>query len=84
MLCAIAAGYKILPEYNNLFYPFVLYHGVEEHLDLIVQGKQSDELLKVLFNCGYKFKDTDYSNMPSHDKITEAKIIFQKGFKYIE
>lgn len=84
MLCAIAAGYKILPEYNNLFYPFVLYHGVEKHLDLITQGKQSDELLKILFNCGYKFKDADYSNMPSHDKITEAKIIFQKGFKYIE
>jgi len=83
-LCSIAAGYKILPEYNSLFYPFVLYHGVEEHLDLIIKGKQSDELLKILFNCGYKFKNVDYSDMPSHDKITEAKIIFQKGFKYIE
>lgn len=83
-LCSISAGYKILPEYNSLFYPFVLYHGVEEHLDLITKGKQSDELLKILFNCGYKFKDVDYSDMPSHDKITEAKIIFQKGFKYIE
>lgn len=81
---AIAAGYKILPEHRSLFYPFVLYHGIEDNLDIIDREKKPDELLKILFDCGYKFKGADYSNMPSHDKITEAKIIFQKGFKYIE
>lgn len=83
-LCSIAAGYKILPEHRSLFYPFVLYHGIEDNLDIIDREKKPDELLKILFNCGYKFKNVDYSDMPSHDKITEAKIIFQKGFKYIE
>lgn len=82
---AILAGYKVLPEYRELFYPFVLYHGVEDCLDLIIdkESKKSD-LLYALFYCGYKFKNFDYSNFPWNREVTEAKTIFQNGFKYIE
>lgn len=81
---SILAGYKILPEYRKLFYPFVLYHGVENCLDLIDKESKSSEPLYALFYCGYKFKDFDYSNMPWKKEVTEAKTIFQNGFKYIE
>lgn len=81
---AILAGYKILPEYRELFYPFVLYHGVEYCLDLIEKEPKNNDLLYVLFYCGYKFKNFDYSNMPWKKEVTDAKTIFQNGFKYIE
>lgn len=81
---AILAGYKILPEYRKLFYPFVLYHGVENCLDLIEKESKSSEPLYALFYCGYKFKNFDYSNMPWNKEVSEAKTIFQNGFKYIE
>lgn len=81
---AILAGYKILPEYRKLFYPFVLYHGVENCLDLIDKESKSSEPLYALFYCGYKFKNFDYSNMPWNKEVSEAKTIFQNGFKYIE
>ena len=65
--------------------PFVLYHGVEDCLDLIIdkESKKSD-LLYALFYCGYKFKNFDYSNFPWNREVAEAKTIFQNGFKYIE
>lgn len=81
---AILAGYKVLPEYRKLFYPFVLYHGVENCLDLIEKESKSSEPLYALFYCGYKFKNFDYSNMPWNKEVTDAKTIFQNGFKYIE
>lgn len=81
---AILAGYKILPEYRKLFYPFVLYHGVENCLDLIDKESKSSEPLYALFYCGYKFKNFDYSSMPWNKEVAEAKTIFQNGFKYIE
>ena len=81
---AILAGYKILPEYRELFYPFVLYHGVEYCLDLIEKEPKNSDLLYVLFYCGYKFKNFDYNNMPWKTEVTDAKTIFQNGFKYIE
>lgn len=81
---AILAGYKILPEYRKLFYPFVLYHGVENCLDLIDKESKSSEPLYALFYCGYKFKNFDYSSMPWNKEVSEAKTIFQNGFKYIE
>mgnify|MGYP000922822469 CR=1 FL=1 len=83
-LSSIAAGYKILPEYRKLFYPFVLYHGVENCLDLIDKESKSSEPLYALFYCGYKFKNFDYSSMPWNKEVSEAKTIFQNGFKYIE
>lgn len=81
---AILAGYKILSEYRKLFYPFVLYHGVENCLDLIDKESKSSEPLYALFYCGYKFKNFDYSSMPWNKEVSEAKTIFQNGFKYIE
>lgn len=81
---AILAGYKILPEYRKLFYPFVLYHGVENCLDLIDKESKSSEPLYALFYCGYKFKNFDYSSMPWNKEVSESKTIFQNGFKYIE
>lgn len=81
---AILAGYKILPEYRELFYPFVLYHGVEYCLYLIEKEPKNNDLLYVLFYCGYKFKNFDYSNIPWKKEVTDAKTIFQNGFKYIE
>ena len=81
---AILAGYKVLPEYRKLFYPFVLYHGVEKCLDLIDKESKSSEPLYALFYCGYKFKNFDYSNIPWNKEVSEAKTIFQNGFKYIE
>lgn len=81
---AILAGYKILPEHRELFFPFVLYHGVEECLDLIEKKPKDSELLKVLFNYGYKIKNFEYSNTPWNKEITDAKTIFQDGFKIIE
>lgn len=81
---AVSVGYKILPKYKKLFYPFVLYHGVENCLDLIDKESKSSEPLYALFYCGYKFKNFDYSSMPWNKEISEAKTIFQNGFKYIE
>lgn len=81
---AVSVGYKILPEYRKLFYPFVLYHGVENCLDLIDKESKSSEPLYALFYCGYKFKNFDYSSMPWNKEVSEAKTIFQNGFKYIE
>lgn len=81
---AVSVGYKILPKYKKLFYPFVLYHGVENCLDLIDKESKSSEPLYALFYCGYKFKNFDYSSMPWNKEVSEAKTIFQNGFKYIE
>lgn len=82
---SIKAGYEILPEYRELFFPYVLYHIPTENLDLLSKKEKLPETVMVLFHCGYKLKNYDYNSIDNYNKsVIEAKTIFQKGFKYIE
>ena len=82
---AVAAGYKILPKYKELFYPYVLYHAPTKNLDLLTKKEKLPETAITLFHCGYKLKNYDYNNIDNYNKtVVEAKTIFQNGFKYIE
>ena len=82
---SIKAGYEILPEYRELFFPYVLYHAPTENLDLLAKKEKLPETVIVLFHCGYKIKNYDYNSMENYNKsVVEAKTIFQNGFKYIE
>lgn len=82
---SIKAGYEILPEYRELFFPYVLYHNPTKNLDLITNDYKRDEAATALFYCGYKFKNYDYNNMDNYYRaVVEAKIIFSNEFKYIE
>lgn len=82
---SIKAGYEILPEYRELFFPYVLYHNPPKNLDLITNDYKRDEAVTALFYCGYKFKNYDYNNMDNYYKaVVEAKTIFSNEFKYIE
>lgn len=83
---SIKAGYEILPEYRELFFPYVLYHHVSTgDLDLLTKKEKLPETVIILFHCGYKIKNYDYNSMENYNKaVVEAKTIFQNGFKYIE
>ena len=82
---SIKAGYEILPEYRELFFPYVLYHAPTKNLDLLTQKEKLPETAITLFHCGYKLKNYDYNNIDNYNKtVVEAKTIFQNGFKYIE
>lgn len=83
---SIKAGYEILPEYRELFFPYVLYHHVSTgDLDLLTKKEKLPETVIILFHCGYKIKNYDYNSMGNYNKaVVEAKTIFQNGFKYIE
>lgn len=82
---SIKAGYEILPEYRELFFPYVLYHNPTKNLDLITNDYKRDEAATALFYCGYKFKNYDYNNMDNYYRaVVEAKTIFSNEFKYIE
>ena len=82
---SIKAGYEILPEYRDLFYPYILCHAPTKNLDLIINDYKRDEAITILFYCGYKFKNYDYNNMDNYyNEVVEAKTIFQNGFKYIK
>lgn len=82
---SIKAGYEILPEYRELFFPYVLYHAPTKNLDLLTKKEKLPETAITLFHCGYKLKNYDYNNIDNYNKtVVEAKTIFQKGFKYIE
>ena len=80
----IGAGYEILPEYRELFFPYVLYHAPTKNLDLLTKKEKLPETAITLFHCGYKLKNYDYNNIDNYNKtVVEAKTIFQNGFKYI-
>lgn len=82
---SIKAGYEILPEYRELFFPYVLYHVPTKNLDLLTKKEKLPETAITLFHCGYKLKNYDYNNIDNYNKtVVEAKTIFQNGFKYIE
>lgn len=71
---SIKAGYEILPEYRELFFPYVLYHNPTKNLDLITNDYKRDEAATALFYCGYKFKNYDYNNMDNYYRaVVEAK-----------
>lgn len=81
---SIKAGYEILPEYRELFFPYVLFHIPTENLDLLKKEKLPETAI-ILFYCGYKLYYYDYNNLDYyHNGVVEAKTIFQNGFKYIE
>lgn len=81
---SIKAGYEILPEYRELFFPYVLYHAPTKNLDLLTKKEKLPETAITLFHCGYKLKNYDYNNIDNYNKtVVEAKTIFQNGFKYI-
>lgn len=74
-----------MPEYRELFFPYVLYHNPTKNLDLITNDYKRDEAATALFYCGYKFKNYDYNNMDNYYRaVVEAKTIFSNEFKYIE
>lgn len=81
---SIKVGYEILPEYRELFFPYVLYHAPTKNLDLLTKKEKLPETAITLFHCGYKLKNYDYNNIDNYNKtVVEAKTIFQNGFKYI-
>lgn len=80
---AVAAGYKILPKYKELFYPFVIYQDPELVKDIMLRNIRYNLAARLFFNKGYKIKGIDYENRIS-DSIKTAKTIFMKNdYKYI-
>ena len=80
---SVAAGYKILPKYKELFYPFVIYQDPELVKDIMLRNIRYNLAARLFFNKGYKIKGIDYENRIS-DSIKTAKTIFMKNnYKYI-
>lgn len=82
---AIISGYKIQPQHERLFYPFIVYHHPEKIEDWIKNKIMIDktEMLIALEN-NYMIDGVRYWNS-NHQKIIEAKKIFLKdGFKHIQ
>lgn len=82
---SIISGYKIQPQHERLFYPFIVYHYPQKIEDWI-RNKimvNKTEILIALEN-NYMIDGVRYWNSHSQ-KIIEAKKIFLKdGFKIIE
>lgn len=82
---AIISGYKIQPQHERLFYPFIVYHYPEKIEDWIKNKIMIDktEMLIALEN-NYMIDSVRYWNS-HHQKIIEAKKIFLKdGLKHIQ
>lgn len=81
---AVAAGYKILPKYKELFYPYVIYQNPELVLDLVIEYGEVRTCKELLFDKGYKFKDWKYTEQ-RHTLAEQARNIFaNSGYKIIE
>lgn len=81
---AVAAGYKILPKYKELFYPYIIYQNPELVLDLVIEYGEVRTCKELLFDKGYKFKDWKYTEQ-RHTLAEQARNIFaNSGYKIIE
>ena len=81
---AVAAGYKILPKYKELFYPYVIYQNPELVLDLVDEYGEVRTCKELLFDKGYKFKGWKYTDQ-RHTLAEEARNIFANSdYKIIE
>ena len=83
--CAIISGYKIQPQHEKLFYPFIIYHNPEKIEDWIKNKIRIGDLEKqIALENNYMIDGARYWNS-HHQKIIGAKKIFLKdGFKIIE
>lgn len=76
---AIAAGYKILPKYKKLFYPYLIYSDPEMALELFNKEKLTQLEFEYFYEKNYKITSNfNYSN----DKVKQTKAIFVKEDKY--
>lgn len=81
---AVAAGYKILPKYKELFYPYVIYQNPELVLDLVDEYGEVRTCKELLFDKGYKFKGWKYTEQ-RHTLAEQARNIFANSdYKIIE
>ena len=81
---AVAAGYKILPKYKELFYPYVIYQNPELVLDLVIEYGEVRTCKELLFDKGYKFKGWKYTEQ-RHTLAEQARNIFvNSDYKIIE
>jgi hypothetical protein len=81
---AVAAGYKILPKYKELFYPYVIYQNPELALDLVDEYGEVRTCKELLFDKGYKFKGWKYTDQ-RHTLAEQARNIFANSdYKIIE
>ena len=81
---AVAAGYKILPKYKELFYPYVIYQNPELVLDLVDEYGEVRTCKELLFDKGYKFKGWKYTDQ-RYTLAEEARNIFANSdYKIIE
>lgn len=81
---AVAAGYKILPKYKELFYPYVIYQNPELVLDLVDEYGEVRTCKELLFDKGYKFKGWKNTDQ-RHTLAEEARNIFANSdYKIIE
>lgn len=80
---AISVGYKILPKYKKLFYPYVIYQDPELVKDIILSEECSNFAIKLFFDKGYKIFGIDYEK-GQFNIVKNAKSIFTKDeYKYI-
>lgn len=81
---SVAAGYKILPKYKELFYPYVIYQNPELVLDLVIEYGGVRTCKELLFDKGYKFKGWKYTEQ-RHTLAEQARNIFvNSDYKIIE
>ena len=80
---AVSVGYKILPKYKKLFYPYVIYQDPELVKDIILNEECSNFAIKLFFDKGYKIMGIDYEN-GRFNVVKNTKSIFMKDeYKYI-
>lgn len=80
---AVSVGYKILPKYKKLFYPYVIYQDPELVKDIILSEECSNFAIKLFFDKGYKIFGIDYEK-GQFNIVKNAKSIFTKDeYKYI-
>lgn len=82
---AIISGYKIQPQHEKLFYPFIIYHNSEKIESWIKNKIRIGDLEKqIALENNYMIDGVRYWNS-YHRKVYETKKIFLKeGFKVIE
>lgn len=82
---AIISGYKIQPQHEKLFYPFIIYHNPVKIEDWIKNKIRIGDLEKqIALENNYMIDGVRYWNS-YHRKVYETKKIFLKdGFKIIE
>ena len=82
---AIISGYKIQPQHEKLFYPFIIYHNPEKIECWIKNKIRIGDLEKqIALENNYMIDGVRYWNS-FHRMVYEAKKIFLKdGFKIIE